>query len=146
MDGSKMTGMKRIIIAIFIAFATASCTGCLDPSMTDEIPVTFTNTAGEWELVMWRGSDVEFGTVNVTLKDKEFVLRQSVGSMYPVEYTGSYNLIEEEGVGTIIRGLYDYTYEYWEHKYIVTSLTSSSMEWTSMDDPGDIYLYYKVIK
>ncbi len=140
-----MRVMRKILIAIFVVLAAASCRRVEPEPQEPQLPVTFTNTAGEWNLSSWKGSDVEEGTVWIRLKNKEFVLRQSVGSMYPVEYTGSYNLIEEEGVGTIIRGLYDYTYEYWEHKYVITSLTSKQMEWTSMDDPDDIYIYTKVI-
>ncbi|MCQ2139704.1 MAG: hypothetical protein MJZ09_04950 [Bacteroidales bacterium] len=133
--------MKKILFAIFgAALLLCSCHKEVEPPVEPQLPVTFTNTAGEWRLVEWRGQ-TDVPTAYIRLKDKEFVLWQTAGSMYPTKVTGSYNLVEEEGVGMIIRGMYDFTYEYWEHMYLITSLTASKMEWTSMDDPTDISVY-----
>ena len=142
-----MNDMKRIISALFISVLLVSSCGHarVEPEYVEpQVPVTFTNTSGDWKLIEWKGDKVEDGMVSIHLKNKEFVLVQKIGSMYPVEYTGSYNLLEEDGKGMIIRGLYDYTYEYWEHNYIITSLTAKKMEWTSEDDPEDVYLYERV--
>lgn len=133
--------MKKILFAIFgAALLLCSCHKEVVPPVEPQLPVTFTNTAGEWRLVEWRGQ-TDVPTAYIRLKDKEFVLWQTAGSMYPTKVTGSYNLVEEEGVGMIIRGMYDFTYEYWEHMYLITSLTASKMEWTSMDDPTDVSVY-----
>lgn len=134
--------MRKYIIAVFACLALALSCNNVDPEpMEPQVPVTITNTTGDWVLSTWRGEDMSAAPVYVRLKDKRFTLWQSVGSMYPVKYTGDYNLYEEEGLGMIIRGLYDYTYEYWSHKYCITSLTATKMEWTSLDDPTDISLY-----
>ena len=135
--------MKKYIIAAF------ACLGILcschketpEEIVEPQVPVTFTNTSGDWVLTTWKGNDMSAAPVYLRLKNKEFTLWQNVNSMYPEKYTGEYNLIEEEGTGTIIRGMYDYTYEYWQHKYIITSLTATKMEWTSEDDPEDVSLY-----
>lgn len=79
--------------------------------------------------------------IYLRLKNKEFVMWQSVNSMYPVKYTGTYNITEIEGTGFVIRGMYDYTYEYWQHQYVISSLTSDTMEWTSLDNPADVSVY-----
>lgn len=137
--------MKKIIIAIFCMLAAAACEKPAPEVVEEQLRVSFSNVAGEWDLTEWKGNAVESGTVVVKLnRDKTFTLSQTVGSMYPAEYTGEYNLVEEEGRGTAIRGIYDYTYEYWEHRYIVTSLTESKMEWTSEDDAEDVYIYCRI--
>lgn len=134
--------MRKYIIAILACLALACSCKRIDPEPeVPQLPVTFTNTSGDWVLVTWRGEDMGAVPVYVRLKDRRFSLWQSVGSMYPVNYTGDYNLYEEEGLGMVIRGIYDYTYEYWSHKYCVTSLTATTMEWTSLDDPTDVSLY-----
>ncbi|MCQ2146748.1 MAG: hypothetical protein MJZ16_04440 [Bacteroidales bacterium] len=137
--------MRRFFAAIATICLSAllifSCTKVEPEDVEPQIPVTFTNTAGDWVLSSWRGEDMSGTPVYVRLKDKKFTLWQSVGSMYPVKYTGEYNLYEEDGLGMIIRGMYDYTYEYWAHKYSITSLTKTKMEWTSLDDPTDVSLY-----
>lgn len=136
--------MKKLAcFIVFLAFALVSCKKEPVPQPEPQLPVNFTNTAGEWVLQSWKGEDMADAGIYLSLRDKEFVLWQSVGSMYPVKYTGSYNIYEEEGTGMIIRGIYDYTYEYWNNRYIITSLTENSMEWTSVDDRSDVYLYIK---
>lgn len=137
--------MKKIIIAIFCVLAAVACEKpAPEAPQPVQLRVSLTNIAGEWDLMQWKGNAVESGSVVVKLsKDKTFVLTQTVGSMYPAEYTGEYNLVEE-AEGTVIRGIYDYTYEYWDHQYKITSLTEEEMEWTSTDDAEDIYVYSKI--
>lgn len=138
--------MKRILCLItFAVLLLASCTKPAQPQAEPQLYVNFTNTSGDWVLQSWKGNDMSESGIYLRLKNKEFTLWQSVGSMYPVKYTGSYNLVEEEGTGTIIRGVYDYTFDYWQHKYVITSLTSSTMEWTSLDDRSDVYVYVKSV-
>lgn len=127
-------------MAALMAFA--SCRKA--PQQQEEhLPVTFFNTSGEWELVQWSGGDISGTSVSITLKEKKFTLVQTVDSMYPATYTGTYNLITKEGGEVVIRGMYDYTWEYWSHNYRVVSLTSSEMVWVSEDDEKDVYIYKK---
>lgn len=135
--------MKKFI-AIFAAclMFAASCSDKSEP-VVPQLPVTFTNTSGDWTLSEWNGNPMPEGSVYIRLRNREFVLMQNVGSMYLTKYTGSYNLIEEEGVGTIIRGIYDYSYEYWSHNYIISSLTANEMVWTAQDKSEDTYKYIR---
>lgn len=110
----------------------------------EQLPVTFFNTSGVWELAQWSGGDISGTSVSMTLKEKKFTLVQTIGSMYPVTYTGTYNLIPKEGGEVVIRGMYDYTWEYWSHNYRVVSLTASEMVWESEDDEKDVYTYRKI--
>lgn len=144
MPGRAGYSMKKYLLIIAAAlFCLASCVKERVEDVPVELPVSFTNTSGDWELSEWKGQPVEQGSVYIRLKNKEFVLWQKVGSMYPVKYTGSYNLLEEDGVGTIIRGIYDYTYDYWGNQYIISKLYSNKMVWVSADDPDDTYIYIR---
>lgn len=136
--------MKRIFAIIFAAVCLAACTERNIPGNNEpQLPVTFTNTSGDWQLDSWKGNSMESAGVFIRLRNREFVLVQNVNSMYPTSYTGKYNLIEEDGTGTIIRGIYDFTSEYWQHNYIITSLTAQTMEWVAEDDPQDIHIYIR---
>ena len=119
----------------------AGCDKPVVPQPDPQLPVTFTNTSGDWVLDTWEGNDMSSAQIYLRLKNKEFVMWQSVNSMYPVKYTGTYNITEIEGTGFVIRGMYDYTYEYWQHQYVISSLTSDTMEWTSLDNPADVSVY-----
>lgn len=130
-----MLGFRKILAALFAAAAfisVASCQKTVIPEEEPQLVVNFTNTAGDWDLATWNGNDMSRTPMHLTLKAKRFTILQTSASMYPEEFTGSYNLYEEEGLGMIIRGVYDYTYEYWENRYIISSLTASSMEWKSV--------------
>lgn len=134
---------RFFILALAALFCLAGCKKA-PVDNEPELPVNFTNTAGDWKLVEWNGNSMSDGKepgVFIHLKGGEFVMWQSVGSMYPAKYTGTYNILEEEGVGMIIRGMYEYTYEYWQHKYVITSLKSRKMVWTALDDPSDVSVY-----
>lgn len=130
-----MVGYRKVISALLAAvalLATASCQKEQIPESEPQLTVNFTNTSGEWELVTWNGNDMSDTPMHLTLKAKRFTILQTVGSMYPEKVTGSYNIYEEEGLGMVIRGIYDYTYEYWVHSYVISSLTASSMEWKTV--------------
>lgn len=134
--------MKKVLYMVAALVLSAACTQKIDPDPAQmQLPVNFSNTSGDWVLTEWKGNDMQDTQVYLRLKNKEFVIWQSVGTMYPQKYTGSYNLIEEEGVGMIIRGVYDYTYEYWDNQYVVSSLTSNKMIWTNREDAQDTYSY-----
>lgn len=140
-----MKTFSRILTAVAMAalMALTSCRKAPAPQ-EEQLPVTFFNTSGVWELTQWSGGDISGTPVSITLKEKKFTLVQSVGSMYPATYTGTYNLIRKEGGEVVIRGIYDYTWEYWAHNYRIVSLTASEMVWVSEDDEKDVYTYRKI--
>ncbi|MBP9998141.1 MAG: hypothetical protein KBS67_02755 [Bacteroidales bacterium] len=143
-----MAGYRKIISALLTAVAILTMSSCQKaelPEPEPQLAVNFTNTSGEWELKTWNGNDMSDTPMHLTLKAKKFTIVQTIGSMYPETFTGSYNIYEEEGLGMIIRGIYDYTYEYWANRYIISSLTASSMEWTTVGK-DEILTFKKVIE
>lgn len=135
---------KYLYLICAIALCAASCNkAAVSPAQDPELTVNFTNTAGYWVLESWQGHDMSETSITLYLKNKEFTLWQSIGSMYPVEYTGTYNLVEVEGKPMMLRGMYDYSYEFWAHNYYVTSLTATHMVLEADDDPENIQIFKK---
>lgn len=138
--------MKKNIVMVMLAvvslLVTASCKKNV-PEAPVQLPVTFYNTSGMWKLQQWNGSDVDFN-LTIELKDKKFKMTQDVGSMYPVTYTGSYNLITLEDDSVIIRGMYDHTSEFWDSEYVIASLTAAHMLWVDKDQSGKSQLFIKI--
>lgn len=132
-----------------VVMMAVSCNHRVEPEPAEpQLPVNFYNTAGTWKLIDWKGNDMTDGpqvVISLKTSDKTFILEQSVGSMEPTTLTGSYNIYEEEGVGMAIRGSYDFTYDYWSHIYVITSLTATKMQWTALDDPEDVSLYERTV-
>lgn len=139
--------MRKYILIVFAALCCLlSCNKNARPAEDPQLVVNFTNTSGDWVLESWKGQPMDRTPVYIHLKAKEFVMMSSVGSMYLHKTTGSYNLYEVEGVGMVIRGIYDFTYDYWSHEYVISSLTAKKMVWTSMDDPEDVHIYARTDK
>lgn len=139
-----MDMMKRF--AYIMALALVCLSSCRKKPVEipePQLPVTLTNTAGDWVLDRWKGADMSRTPVFIRLRNREFTIWQTVGSMYPEKFTGTYNLMEEEGTGFVIRGIYDYSYEFWSHRYVITSLTKKEMTWVSEDDVNDIHIYVR---
>lgn len=141
-----MNKMRMMIAAaLFSLAALGGCNKNVEPEKDPELPVTFYNTKGDWKLVSWKGQPMGEGIVYLRLKDKKFVMLQNLGSMYLQKFTGEYNLTEEIGVGTTIRGIYDYTWEYWHSTYIISSLTKDKMVWTDRDDEANIQVFSRIL-
>lgn len=151
MDAMKNSFMKSykalaatVLWAVLAVMLSSSCSKKAVEPEEPELPVTFYNTSGYWKLESWKGESMGDAHVYLYLKNKKFVLKQNVGSMYLKEYTGEYNLIEEVGVGTIIRGIYDYTWDYWSSNYVITSLTSHHMTWVDEDQSENVQKFVRI--
>lgn len=142
--------MKKIlcpvVAAIVFVMLIASC-------RKDEVPavqyleVTTANIAGNWTLSTWNGSPMAEGCfVNVSFnrKDKTFEMFQNLDSFTSRKLTGTFNIIKDEKLGSVIRGAYDYENGFWSHDYIIRELTSDSMVWIAVDDPSDVTVYVRV--
>lgn len=137
---------KNLFILMMLAvaglFVASSCRK-VEPEVPAQLPVTFYNTSGTWKLQQWNDSDVAFN-LTLELKDKKFTMTQDVGSMYPVTYTGSYNLITLEDDSVCIRGMYDYTSEFWASEYVIASLTADQMLWVDRDHREKSQLFVRI--
>ncbi|MGM9734972.1 MAG: hypothetical protein ACI3ZL_01020 [Candidatus Cryptobacteroides sp.] len=144
--------MKHIIKSAlaFVSVITCLC-ACnkIETPVVEYLPVTADNISGNWTLVEFSGVELMDGTyMNITFvrNDKSFVMEQNLDSPDNIPHvsTGTFNIVTDESLGSIIKGKYDYDGGMWSHDYIVTDLTATSMTWTARDDGGYVQKFARL--
>ncbi|MGM9785677.1 MAG: hypothetical protein ACI3ZS_02435 [Candidatus Cryptobacteroides sp.] len=138
--------MKQMVKTVLAVLAVILCMcGCnkIETPAIEYLPVTADNISGEWILVEFSGVELMEGTymkIQFVRNDKSFVMEQNLDSPDNIPHvsTGTFNIIVDDAVGSIIKGKYDYDGGLWSHDYIVTDLTATSMTWTARDDSSYI--------
>ena len=54
--------------------------------------------------------------------------------LVPHTSNGTFNIVTDDAIGSIIKGKYDHGGEMWSHDYVITDLTSTTMTWTALDN------------
>lgn len=141
--------MKRFcafaVMAIAIILSGSSCRK--EEAKIEYLEVNVNNIAGAWQASQWHGKPLVEGTfvyINFIRKDAAFELYQNLDSFAVHRLTGSFNIVVDERLGSVIMGKYDYDAGLWERDYVITELTSDSMVWTAVDDPSDVAVYTRV--
>ncbi|WP_303012875.1 lipocalin family protein [uncultured Bacteroides sp.] len=133
----------RIIALCFcLSLTVASCSNDEEVSVP-YLEVNYASLNGTWMLTEWRGAPLEEGQyVYITFDRKEhtFVMYENMGSMYSHESTGSFEVEEDDELGTVLTGEYDYDNGSW-NTYIVTEMTATTMKWTVKGDAEDVSVY-----
>lgn len=142
------TLFNLMLLSMFL-FCFASCS---DDEM-EEVPaleVNYANLEGTWKLTEWNGQPIADGTycyISLVRKDKTYKIYQKFDSMYARLITGTYFIEQDDYLGYIISGTYDYGMGDWNKSYIVTDLLQSgSMIWTVKDDDTDVSKYERCDK
>lgn len=138
-----MKQLLRLAALMSVMMAAVSC-GKESGSGSAEIEVSYHNVSGTWVLERWSGGDLSDGLylyMELTRRDRRFTLYENMHTAYAHKTTGDYYIYVDESLGcSVIRGMYDYTHNYWSHRYIV-SVTENEMTWTATDDAGDVSVY-----
>ena len=140
--------MKNILKIVVLSLALAAAVACDDDKqpVDTSLPVTSNNIAGTWQLARWNDAPLADGSyvyLHIIRKDNLFELYQKLDTFQARKLTGRFALNEDEELGTLIRGLYDYGTGEWQHRYIVRDLTADRMVWVALDDPDDISIYVR---
>lgn len=148
--------MNRIIKFMTLAFvamsmSVVSCDNNDAPVVDEElqIEVNANNISGKWQLVSWNEAALAEGTyvyLDIVRNDKTYTMYQNLDSFTDVPHvvTGSYYIETDPELGAIIRGNYDHDSGDWAHRYIVKSLTASTMIWVAKDDETFIQVFSRV--
>lgn len=145
---------RNMIMAALAAFAlsvmTVSCNKN-DMSQPEEpqLEVNANNVSGKWQLVEWNESPLSEGTyvyLDIVRNDRTYTMYQNIDSFtgVPREVTGSYFIETDPELGAVIRGSYDHDSGEWSHRYIIRSLTRSTMVWVAKDDETFIQEYSRI--
>lgn len=137
-----MTNLWKIAL---LSLALTICGACNDDDEADT-PLTpnANNIAGTWQLTQFDGATLAEGSyvyVEFIRKDMKFKMYDNLVSSELRILTGEFNILEEEGQGTVIRGKYDHAVGDWQHVYRIDEFTAERMVWTAMDDPQDVSVY-----
>lgn len=133
------------LLPLFIMFFLASCSHKDSEPSDPQLEVTAHNISGSWELVEWNGMELAEGTyvyIDFTRRDRRFTMYQNQDSFLSRKIEGDYNIVYEDGIGSIIRGQYDFNGD-WSHRYIITNLTANKMTWVALDDPGNVQVFQR---
>lgn len=129
----------------FAVVAFAACDDKEEVNPNPQLEVTPNNIAGEWELVTYdNGVALPEGCyvrIEFDRKDRTYTLRQNVESFSEEVLTGSFNIMVDPNLGSILVGNYDYNGGDWAHRYIVRSLTANAMVWVAKDDPEQVQVF-----
>ena len=125
--------MKKItnLLMLFAVALFAACDDTIDTPETLEVKPYY--LAGTWQLAEVNGSALAADTYVYVVFDRKygFKIYQNTSSMYPVLYTGTYELEHDWRIGDVISGTYDYGQGKWSNEYVITDFYEESMIWTA---------------
>lgn len=107
--------------------------------------VNYATINGTWMLTEFNGKALEEGQyVYITFNRKEhtFEMYDNMGSMYSHKSTGTFEITEDDELGYILTGEYDFSHDLW-NEYIVSEMTDETMKWTVKDNTEDVSVYTK---
>lgn len=105
--------------------------------------VNYATINGTWMLTEFNGKALEEGQyVYITFNRKEhtFEMYDNMGSMYSHKSTGTFEITEDDELGYILTGEYDFSHDLW-NEYIVSEMTDETMKWTVKDNSEDVSVY-----
>lgn len=140
-----MKNWFKLMLLSFACVAFAACDDQQEVNPNPQLEVTPNNIAGEWELLSYdAGATLPEGCyvrISFERKDRTYTLCQNTDSFTEHTLTGSYNILTDPTLGSILVGNYDYNGGEWAHRYIVRSLTAKQMVWVAKDAPEQVQVF-----
>ena len=138
--------MEKIfnLLMLFAVALFAACDETVEPIETLEVKPY--NMEGTWMLAELNGSALADSTYVYLVLDRRctYEIYENTASMYPVLFTGKYELEYDWRVGDVISGTYDYELGAWGHEYVITDLYKESMVWTAKNDASYVQKFVRV--
>lgn len=138
--------MKKII-NLLLLLAVVLFVACDETVETPEtLEVKPYNLEGTWVLAELNGDALADSAYVYLVIDRGYTyeIYENTASMYPVLFTGKYELEYDWRVGDVISGTYDYDLGAWAHEYVITNLYEKSMTWTAKDDASYVQEFVRV--
>ena len=147
-----MNILKKTFFPLLAAMALVSVS-CEKNEMPEpeepQLEVNANNISGKWELVEWNEAELAEGTyvyIDLVRNDRTYTMYQNLDSFADVPHvvTGSYYIETDVELGAVIRGNYDHDSGDWAHRYVVKSLTATTMIWVAKDNENFIQKFSRV--
>lgn len=139
---------RLLIAATMMMVAGYGCEQPEDNTLPEEqLEVTAANLSGSWKLDKW--NDVQlpesnFVYIDFERSDRTYTLYQNIDSFDKRTITGRYFIYVDETLGeAILRGEYDHGAGEWNHRYIVKSLTATTMLLVAKDNIEECCSYIR---
>lgn len=145
--------MNKFMAAVAAALLSVFAVSCDNNDMSQpeelQLEVNANNISGKWQLVEWNESSLNENTyvyLDIVRNDRTYTMYQNIDSFIGVPHvvTGSYYIDLDPEKGAVIRGNYDHDSGEWAHRYIVKSLTQSTMVWVAKDDETFIQKFSRI--
>ena len=138
--------MKKIInlLLLLAVVLFVACDETIEAPETLEVKPY--NLEGTWVLAELNGDALADSAYVYLVIDRGYTyeIYENTASMYPVLFTGKYELEYDWRVGDVISGTYDYDLGAWDHEYVITNLYEKSMTWTAKDDASYVQEFVRV--
>ncbi|WP_303207648.1 lipocalin family protein [Bacteroides oleiciplenus] len=146
--------MKNIVTYLMLvtAFLLSACSEEEMMSEPEYLPVNYANIAGTWKLSEWNGQEMgeeRYCYLVIGRKADEDTGKRTLDIYMNMDsdksrhLTSTYELEEDEDLGTIISGMYDHSAGFWNNSYLISELEYSRMVWTVSDDFEDVSVYVR---
>lgn len=147
-----MNILKKTFFPLLAAMAlvSVSCEKNEIPEPQEpQLEVNANNISGKWELVEWNEAELAEGTyvyIELVRNDRTYTMYQNLDSFADVPHvvTGSYYIETDVELGAVIRGNYDHDSGDWAHRYVVKSLTATTMIWVAKDNENFVQKFSRV--
>lgn len=140
-----MKQILKIMIAAALLLGTSSCDNTPEEQPVPEIEVTTNNISGTWKLSLWNDQPLPEGSfiyIDFVRSSSTYTMYQNIDSFGTRTLTGRFTLYVDEEIGAaVLRGDYDHGTGEWNHRYIVESLTATTMLLVAKDNAEDRCLY-----
>ena len=141
--------MKAVAFAAMALLALSCDNNDISQPEEPQLEVNANNISGKWQLVEWNESALDENTyvyLDIVRNDRTYTMYQNLDSFTDVPHvvTGSYYIDVDPEKGAVIRGNYDHDSGDWAHRYIVRSLTQSTMVWIASDDETFIQKFSRI--
>ena len=136
---------KKINLLMLLAVVLfAACDKTIETPETLEVKPY--NLEGTWVLAELSGNALADSAYVYLVIDRGYTyeIYENTASMYPVLFTGKYELEYDWRVGDVISGTYDYGLGAWSNEYVITALYKKSMTWKAKDEDGETQEYVRV--
>lgn len=141
--------MKAVAFAAMALLALSCDNNDMSQPEEPQLEVNANNISGKWQLVEWNEAALDENTyvyLDIVRNDRTYTMYQNLDSFTDVPHvvTGSYYIDVDPEKGAVIRGNYDHDSGDWAHRYIVRSLTQSTMVWIASDDETFIQKFSRI--
>lgn len=141
--------MKKILKLMVATSLMLGVWGCdntsEEPQKEPQIEITTNNISGSWKLDSWNSQPLPEGNfvyIDFVRADGTYTMYQNIDSFGTRTITGRFFLYIDEEIGAaVLRGDYNHGAGEWGHRYIVESLTATTMCLVAKDNAEDVSIY-----